>query len=66
MPDPCVNLRELELPKPSDAVSRHSLGLDPAVDGVTRNPKMRRELFDRRPRLHWTAFGTGLTSHYVL
>ena len=46
MPDPCVNLRELELPKPSDAVSRHSLGLDPAVDGVTRNPKMRGELFD--------------------
>jgi len=37
---PRVDLRELELPEPSNLVGRKPLSIDPSVDGVLGHPEM--------------------------
>ena len=45
-PDPLVHFRQLELPKPPDAVGGHSLGLYPAVDRIPYDSEMGCEFLD--------------------
>ena len=53
--NPRVHFRQLEFPKPSDAVGGHSLGFDPTVDSVPDDPQMGGDFLHGRPRLNRSA-----------
>lgn len=56
-PHPVVYFLQLELPKPTNAVSRQAFPFAPAIDGVLGNTKMLGHLFGSNPR--FGAYGGG-------
>jgi hypothetical protein len=49
--DPRIYLRELELPEPTNAMSRKATGLNPTIDRVLRDPEVAGHFVDGNPRL---------------
>jgi len=64
--NPFIDFISLKFPRPADTVRRHVSLVDPRIYGVLAHAEMRRNFFDREPRLSHVVFLVGFINFFML